>query len=259
MHVGAARADFPHGFDEIDAVIVMLLNPRCHGEHIGVEDDVLGREADPGQQLVGPLANLDLAVLGVGLALLVEGHDDHRRAIVHALARLVQERAFAFLHRDRIDDRLARNALQPGFDHLPLGAVDHHRNPGNIRLGGDQLKEGGHGVDRIEQPLIHVHVDHLRAVLNLLTRDFNRLSIVARQDQLLERGRAGDIGALANIDEAGRGLSGHGIRLPSQRVQDRQGGSPHQAAEFCAAAGPQRPWQSRRYGPGWSRSSRPAR
>ena len=53
-------------------------------------------------------------------------------------------------------------------------AVDHHRHPRDIGLGGDQLQERRHRVDRVEQPLVHVDVDHLRAILDLLARDLDR-------------------------------------------------------------------------------------
>ena len=58
-------------------------------------------------------------------------------------------------------------------------------------------------MDRVEQPFVHVDVDHLRAVLHLLARDFDRLGIVVGEDQLLERGAAGHIGAFADVDECG--------------------------------------------------------
>jgi hypothetical protein len=44
-----------------------------------------------------------------------------------------------------------------------------------------------------------------RGAFDLLERDFDRGGIIARHDELLERGRAGDVGALTDIDEAGRG------------------------------------------------------
>ena len=56
---GRARAgqlglEPPHGLDERDGVGVVLLDAGRDGEDVGVEDDVLGREADLlGQQLVG--------------------------------------------------------------------------------------------------------------------------------------------------------------------------------------------------------------
>ena len=53
----------------------------------------------------------------------------------------------------------------------------------------------------VEQALVHVDVDDLRAVLDLLAGDLDRGGIVAGHDQLLEAGRAGDVGALADIDE----------------------------------------------------------
>ena len=79
---GSVAVISPRRLDEVDAVIVVLLDAGGDGEDVGVEDDVLGREADLlGQQLVGAGADLDLARLGVGLALLVEGHDDDGGAI----------------------------------------------------------------------------------------------------------------------------------------------------------------------------------
>ncbi len=89
----------------------MLVDPRRDREDIGIEDDILGWKADPRQQLIRTLADFDLALLRIGLAALVERHDDHRGAIGHALARGVEERLLAFLHRDRVDDRLARDAF----------------------------------------------------------------------------------------------------------------------------------------------------
>ena len=68
---GKRRGDLAGGLDEVDAVIVVLLDAGGDGEDVGVENDVLGREAGLlGQQLVGAGADFDLARLGVGLALL---------------------------------------------------------------------------------------------------------------------------------------------------------------------------------------------
>ena len=64
----------------------MLVDPGRDGEDIGIEDDVFGRKAVGDEQLVGPLADFDLALLGVGLAGLVERHDHDRRAIGPNLA-----------------------------------------------------------------------------------------------------------------------------------------------------------------------------
>jgi hypothetical protein len=47
------------------------------------------------QQLVRALADRDLALDRVGLALLVERHHDHGRAVAADLARLLEERLLA--------------------------------------------------------------------------------------------------------------------------------------------------------------------
>ncbi len=113
----AARLDLTRGFDEIDSVIVMLFDAGGNREDIGIEDDIFRRKTNAGEQLVGPLANLYLAIFSIGLAHFIERHDHHSRAIIHALAGMIQECLFAFLHRNRIDDRLAGHAFQPGLDH----------------------------------------------------------------------------------------------------------------------------------------------
>ncbi|MNJ38566.1 hypothetical protein D3C77_334150 [compost metagenome] len=200
--VGQGGLDDPDRLDEVDGVVVVLLDPRRHGEDVGVEDDVLGREADlVDEDVVGAGADLDLARGGVGLAHLVKGHDHHGGAVAQALDGVVAEGVFALLHRDRVDDRLALNALQARLDHLPFGAVDHDRHTGDIGLGGDQVQEGPHGGGAVQQALVHVDVDDLGARFDLLARDRQGGGIVARDDQFLELGRAGDVGAFTDVDE----------------------------------------------------------
>ena len=185
-------------------VVVVLLDAGGDREHVRVEDDVLGREADLlGQQLVGARADLDLALDGVGLAVLVERHHHHGGAVAAHQPRLAQELGLAFLHRDRVDDALALQALQPGLDHAPLGAVDHHRDAGDVGLGGDQVEVVDHRLLGVEHALVHVDVEDLRAALDLLARDHDRLVEAVFQDQLLELRAAGDVGALADVDEVG--------------------------------------------------------
>ena len=61
---------------------VVLLDPGRDGEDVRVEDDVLGREADlVDEQPVRALADRDLALDRLRLALLVEGHDDDAGAV----------------------------------------------------------------------------------------------------------------------------------------------------------------------------------
>jgi hypothetical protein len=53
--------DPAHRIDEIDGVVVVFGNAGGDGENVRVEDDVLGREADAEQQIVGALADFRLA------------------------------------------------------------------------------------------------------------------------------------------------------------------------------------------------------
>ena len=70
LGVGEGRGDLTHRLDKVDAVVVVLLDAGGDGEDVGVEDDVLGREADLlCEDPVGALADLDLPLLRVGLAL----------------------------------------------------------------------------------------------------------------------------------------------------------------------------------------------
>ncbi len=73
------------GVDEIDCVIVVFFDTGRNRENVRIENDVFRREADLiNQQPVGALANFDLALVGIGLALFIEGHDDHGRAVAAA-------------------------------------------------------------------------------------------------------------------------------------------------------------------------------
>ena len=223
VDVRAARFDLAARLDEVQRVAAMLLDAGSDREDIGIEDDVLGWKTLADQQVVGARADLDLALLGVGLAGLVERHDDDRGPIVADLAGMGEEFLLALLHADRIDDWLAGDAFETGLDHAPFRAVDHDRHAGDVGLGGDQLEEGDHRRLGVEQALVHVDVDDLGAVLDLLARYFDRGRVVVRHDQLLEAGRAGDVGPLADIDEGGADGCRFGHRSSGHCLSVRKG------------------------------------
>ena len=221
VRVGQGLADLPRRLDEGDAIAVVLLDAGRDGEDVRIEDDVLGREVGLfGQKLVGARADRDLALERVGLALFVERHHHDRRAIGAHEPGLAQEFLLAFLHRDRVDDRLALDAFEPGFDHRELRRIDHHRHARDIGLGGDEVEELDHHRLRIDEPLVHVDVDDLRPVRDLIARDDERAGIVAGGDELAELGRAGDVGALADIDE--RNVGGERERLEAGEAHQRR-------------------------------------
>src|SRR3546814_13094498 len=81
----------------------------------------------------------------------------------------------------------------------------------------------------VEQPFVHIDVDDLRAIFDLLARDLDRRGIIVGEDQLLERRGARDVGALADVDEGGGGGGGHVFLFPfglslSKRSEERRVG-----------------------------------
>ena len=181
LHARAGRLDDPRRLDEVDRVGVVLLEPGRDRENVRIEDDV--RRFEPGafgEQGVGALADRHLALDRVGLPLLVERHADHAGAEAFDDRRLRQEVGLTFLQADRVDDRLALHALQPGEDHRPLRAVDHERHARDVRLGADVVQEVGHRLLGVEHALVHVDVDQVGAAAHLLERHLGRGRIVAR-------------------------------------------------------------------------------
>ncbi len=71
----------------------------------------------------------------------------------------------------------------------------------------------------IEQALVHVDVDDLRAGRHLIARHVERGGEIAVLDQFAESGGAGDVGALADINEANVGREGE--RLQPGEAQAR--------------------------------------
>src|SRR5207253_11348944 len=95
-------------------------------EDVGTEDEVLGRNAEAlGEQALGAGADRHAPLDGVGLALLVQGHDHRGRPVAAELAGVLEEELLAYLQADRVHDRLALYALQARLDHRPLRGVDH--------------------------------------------------------------------------------------------------------------------------------------
>ena len=115
-----------------------------------------------------------------------------------------------YLERDGIDDAFALEALQTGFEHRPLGGVDHHWHAGDVGLGGDQVEELDHGGFALDERLVDVDVDDVGAAFDLLFGDGEAGVPVAGLEGLGELGRAGDVGAFTNDEEGGGGAL-HGL------------------------------------------------
>ena len=202
LGVGQVGLDPAGRVDEIEGVVVVLLDAGGDGQDVGVEDDVLRREADLVDQYpVGAFADPDFLVVGRGLAVLVEGHDHDGGAVAADVAGLLDELLLAFLERDRVHDALALEVFQAFGDDLPLRGVDHDRDLRDGRLALHELEEAGHHRLAVDQPVVEADVDHVGAALDLLAGDFEGLVEFPLADQLGELRRAGDIGALADHQE----------------------------------------------------------
>ena len=163
----------------------MLLHAGGDGEDVRIKNNVLRREADfPCQQIVRARANLDAALGVVGLALFVERHHHHRRTVAADQSRLFDKRLLAFLEAYRVDYSFALQTLEACLNDGPFRAVDHDRHARDIRLGGDQIQKPHHRRLGVEHALVHVDVDYLRAVLDLLPRNRERVLVLIVLDQL---------------------------------------------------------------------------
>ncbi len=202
LRVGQVLLDPARGIDEIDGVVVVLVDARRDGEDVRIEDDVFGLETDfLDEDSIRARANLRLALERIGLARFVECHDDSRRAVAANEPGVMTECVFAFLERDRVDDGLALHAFEARFDHFPLRGIDHDRHARDVGLGSDEIHKADHRRFRIEHGLVHVDIDDLRAVLDLVARDGKRLVELAVQNHARERLGARDVRAFADVDE----------------------------------------------------------
>ena len=96
-----ARQVCMHPFDslnKIDCVVVVLFNAGSNGEYVRIENDVSWVDICLlGEDIVAALTDIDLTLIGIGLALLVEGHNDHGRAKGTAFVGETDEGFFTFL------------------------------------------------------------------------------------------------------------------------------------------------------------------
>ena len=164
--------------DEIHRVIVVLLHAGGHGEYVQVKDDVLRREAHLlGEDAVGPVHDGQPSVDVIGLPLFVKGHHDHCGAVIVACGRLLAELLLALFERDRVHDAFSLHAFEPRLDDAELRRIDHDRDPRDVRFALQQVEVGDHGLLAVQQRVIHVHVQHLRAALHLLAGHAKRLFV----------------------------------------------------------------------------------
>ena len=76
----------------------MLFDAGGNGEDVRIENDVVGIESDlVDKDAISAFADADLFLVGCGLAVFIEGHHHHCRAVTHDMTRVVFENFLPFL------------------------------------------------------------------------------------------------------------------------------------------------------------------
>ena len=190
--------------DEVDSVVVMFFDAGGYRENIWIKNNIFRRETHLlGQNVVGPLADFGFACKRIGLAFFIKRHHNDCRTITAAQPGLLDEFFLTFFQTDGIHHTFALNTLQPGFNNFPLTRIKHHRHPGDIRFRGNQVEKGPHGSCAIQHPLVHVDINDLCPVIDLLASYLQSFTVVLFQDQPLEPGRTCHVSAFANIHKQG--------------------------------------------------------
>ena len=158
-----------NGTDEVDGVGLMFAQARTDGEDIDVEDDVLRREADACQQVVGTLGNGYLSLIIRCLSLLVEGHHHNGSTQTAQLMGFAEEVLFSVFKTDGVDDALALSILQTSLDGRPVGRVDHQHRTTDSRVVADVTAEGLHLLTAVKHGIVHIDIDDGSTTLDLVT------------------------------------------------------------------------------------------
>ncbi len=165
-----ALLDITGGFNKVDGIIVMLINAGRHGKNIRIKDDIFGRKMHFfSENLITAGTDFAFPFTGIGLPIFIKRHDDNGCAITAYQLGLFDEFFLTFLETDRVDDALALNTFETGFNDFPFGGVNHNGNAADIRFGSNQVEESHHRILRIEHAFIHIDIDDLCAVFNLLS------------------------------------------------------------------------------------------
>ncbi len=195
----------------------MLINTGRDRKDVRIEDDIFRWEADLlGQYLVSASADFDFALFRISLPGFIKCHDHNRRAIGADQSRMIQKGFLAFFERDGIDDGLALHAFKTSFDHVPFRTIDHHWHASDVRLSCNQVEILNHDLLAVDQSFIHIDVDDLRAVFHLIAGNNECCRIITSRNQLAKAGRAGNVGALTDIDEGN--LFGQRERLKARQA-----------------------------------------
>ena len=186
--------------DEVNGIIVMLFYSRGYSQNIGIEDNILRTEAYfPGQNAISPFTNLNLTGKSIRLPFFIKGHHNHGSPVLFHHTGMLDKDFFPFFQGNGINDTLTLHTFQSRKNDIPFRRINHHGYTGNIRFRSNQIQEGGHLGCRIQQAVIHVHINNLRTVFHLLTGNGKRFVIFLLINQPEKFTRTGHIASFAYI------------------------------------------------------------
>ena len=136
---GETVGDQPDALErpEPELAVVLVAGGDREGER--VEQDVVGRDAVPVDgEVVQALGDLELSLWRLGHALFVDGQRDYASPEATAQRTYFVEASLSVFEVDRVDEALAADPLERGFEDGHLGRVDDQRPVHGGRHFGDQ-------------------------------------------------------------------------------------------------------------------------
>ncbi len=173
-----------HRLQRLDAGGAIVFLSRRDRQRQRVEDQIHRTNAVlVHRQIVDALGDGQLLLRRQRHAVFVDGQRDHRRAVALGHRQHLRRALLAVFQVDRVDDRLARNALQRLFHHVGLGRIDQDRR----RHARRNLLQDGADVSL----LVFAHdgaaqVEHVRAFVHQLLGQRQDAVVVLRAHHVLE-------------------------------------------------------------------------
>ena len=178
----------------------MLLHTGSYGKYVRVEDDIERIHTQlVYQKMISTFCYLDAALESGSLSYFIKTHHNNGCTIAQYIAGMRKKHFLTLLQTDGIDNTLALAALQASHDDVPFGRVDHHRNLRYVRFGSNHIQEVNHLGFRIEQTIVHVHVDDSRSISHLLACNTDGFFIILFVNQTQELPATSHVTAFTHI------------------------------------------------------------
>ena len=190
------------GTDKVNGVGIVFCHAGCDCQNVRVVNDVGRVEVQLlHHDIVSTGRNLYATLVVCCLTFFVEEHHDHGGTEALHGEGVFNKRFFAHLQGDGVHDTLTLDALEAFFDNFEAGAIDHDRHAAYSRVGGNQVQESAHFGGGIEEAVVHVDVNDVGAVIDLLAGDFERFFVILLVDETQELLGTRDIAAFADLHE----------------------------------------------------------